>query len=364
MRLSFYFSKKIILIFCIVFFIFLFFTIILNWIDILRFDFSKTIGSKTLAYLAILKTPVTIHPLIPIITLLTSVSFFISISRNSELIIIRSAGRSILRSLFYPTATIFLIGLFVILALNPFNTIMYKLYQSEVKLIQNSLESYSIRDEGIWLREGFSTGQRVINAKSASGFKRSLDEVTIFEFDKNRLPVNRIHAKEAIVTSEGWILKDGKIWKVNRDERPEDRSKSFETYIVKTELTFDKIKLGFGEPFQVSFWDLPTFIKGIQKAGFSTLKHKLYFNTELALPFLMIGMFLIGGMLNMGHSKLTKTGLMLILTIVLGVGAYLLNNFTQILSQNGAIPILLGAWAPPLITILVSLGLILHLEDG
>ena len=94
------------------------------------------------------------------------------------------------------------------------------------------------------------------------------------------------------------------------------------------------------------------------------MKHKLYFNTELALPFLMIGMFLIGGMLNMGHSKLTKTGLMLILTIVLGVGAYLLNNFTQILSQNGAIPILLGAWAPPLITILVSLGLILLLEDG
>jgi lipopolysaccharide export system permease protein len=364
MRLNIYFSKKIILIFSLTFFVFLFFSIFLNWIDILRFDFSKTINSRKLFYLAVLKTPITVHPLIPVITLLTSLTFFVSISRNSELIIIRSAGRSILRSLLIPTLTILFLGVFVISALNPISTIMYKLYEAEVRTSSNTLNSYSLEDEGIWLREGFSDGQRVVHARSVAKVGASLKKVTIFEFDKNRIPNIRISAKTAIVKPNSWTLKDGKIWKVNRDNRPEDRAKSFNQYTIKTDLNFEKIRLGFGEPNQISIWELGNYIKRIEKAGFSTLKHKVYLNSEIALPFLMIGMFLIGGMLNMGHSKLSKTGLMLIVTIVLGIGAFLLNNLTQILSQNGAIPILLGAWAPPFITILISLGVILHLEDG
>ena len=357
MRLNIYFSKKIILIFCLTFFVFLFFSIFLNWIDILRFDFSKTINSRKLFYLAVLKTPITVHPLIPVITLLTSLTFFVSISRNSELIIIRSAGRSILRSLLIPTLTILFLGVFVISALNPISTIMYKLYEAEVRSSSNSLNSYSLEDEGIWLREGFSDGQRVVHARSIAKVGATLKKVTIFEFDKDRIPNIRISAKTAIVKPNSWTLKDGKIWKVNR-------AKSFNQYTIKTDLNFEKIRLGFGEPNQISIWELGNYIKRIEKAGFSTLKHKVYLNSEIALPFLMIGMFLIGGMLNMGHSKLSKTGLMLIVTIVLGIGAFLLNNLTQILSQNGAIPILLGAWAPPFITILISLGVILHLEDG
>ena len=364
MRLNIYFSKKIILIFSLTFFVFLFFSIFLNWIDILRFDFSKTINSRKLFYLAVLKTPITVHPLIPVITLLTSLTFFVSISRNSELIIIRSAGRSILRSLLIPTLTILFLGVFVISALNPISTIMYKLYEAEVRLSSNSVNSYSLEDEGIWLREGFNDGQRVVHARSVAKVGATLKKVTIFEFDKDRIPNIRISAKRAIIKPNSWTLKDGKIWKVNRDNRPEDRAKSFNQHTIKTDLNFEKIRLGFGEPNQISIWELGNYIKRIEKAGFSTLKHKVYLNSEIALPFLMIGMFLIGGMLNMGHSKLSKTGLMLIVTIVLGIGAFLLNNLTQILSQNGAIPILLGAWAPPFITILISLGVILHLEDG
>ena len=364
MKLNIYLSRKIIIIFSFIFLVFLFFTTILNWIDILRFDFSKSINARELFYLAILKTPITIHPLIPVITLLTSITFFVSLSRNSELIIIRSAGRSLLRALFVPTFTVFLIALFVILVLNPINTIMYKLYESEVRLISDPQNSYSVEDEGIWLREGFDNGQRVIHAGSVSKNGSTLNNVTIFEFDKNRIPNIRISAKSAEIATNRWILENGKIWKVSRDNRPEDRSRSFNFHEIKTELNFEKIKLGFGEPYQISIWELRDYIKRIEKAGFSTLRHTVYLNGEISLPLLMIGMFLLGGALNMGHTKLKKTGLMLIGTTVLGVGAFLLNNLTQILSQNGAIPILMGAWAPPFITILLALGVILHLEDG
>jgi lipopolysaccharide export system permease protein len=39
-------------------------------------------------------------------------------------------------------------------------------------------------------------------------------------------------------------------------------------------------------------------------------------------------------------------------------------NFAQILGENGQIPVMLAAWGPPVATLLLPLGLLLHLEDG
>ena len=115
MKLNIYFSRQVIYYFCVIFLIFYGFLTILSWVDILRLEFSKSISSVSLFYLALLKTPIIIHPFIPIITIITSLSFFINISRNSELVIIRSAGRSILRSMFAPIITIFTLGLIMVL---------------------------------------------------------------------------------------------------------------------------------------------------------------------------------------------------------------------------------------------------------
>ena len=214
----------------------------MSWIDILRLEFSKSVSSVNLFYLALLKTPIIIHPLIPIITIITSLSFFINISRNSELVIIRSAGRSILRSMFAPIITIFTLGLIIVFIINPFNTIALKLYNSELSKINKSLSSYSINNEGIWLREGYIDGQRVIHAKTVRNNGKELKQVTIFEFNKWSIPTTRINAKLAVINNKKWNLKDGKIWKVNRSDRPEDRAKSFKNLQLKTELNLEKIK--------------------------------------------------------------------------------------------------------------------------
>jgi lipopolysaccharide export system permease protein len=39
-------------------------------------------------------------------------------------------------------------------------------------------------------------------------------------------------------------------------------------------------------------------------------------------------------------------------------------NFAQILGENGQLNPLAAAWIPPLASVLLALGLILHREDG
>jgi lipopolysaccharide export system permease protein len=50
--------------------------------------------------------------------------------------------------------------------------------------------------------------------------------------------------------------------------------------------------------------------------------------------------------------------------VLMGFGLYFIRSFAQILGENGQIPIALAAWAPPIASICLALGLLLHAEDG
>jgi lipopolysaccharide export system permease protein len=55
---------------------------------------------------------------------------------------------------------------------------------------------------------------------------------------------------------------------------------------------------------------------------------------------------------------------MVLLAVLIGFGMFFMKSFAQILGDTGKIPVLLAAWAPPVAGILLSLGLLLHTEDG
>jgi lipopolysaccharide export system permease protein len=47
-----------------------------------------------------------------------------------------------------------------------------------------------------------------------------------------------------------------------------------------------------------------------------------------------------------------------------GFGIFFLRNFAQVLGSNGQIPVFLAAWSAPVASVLLALGLLLHMEDG
>jgi len=67
---------------------------------------------------------------------------------------------------------------------------------------------------------------------------------------------------------------------------------------------------------------------------------------------------------TMRHARGAKVGQMVLYAIVGGFALFFLRNFAQVLGDNGQIPVALAAWTPPVAAVMVSLGLLLHLEDG
>jgi len=67
---------------------------------------------------------------------------------------------------------------------------------------------------------------------------------------------------------------------------------------------------------------------------------------------------------TMRHARGANMGVMVLAAVLTGFGLHYIRNFAHILGENGQIPILLAAWAPPLAAIFLALGILLHLEDG
>jgi lipopolysaccharide export system permease protein len=90
----------------------------------------------------------------------------------------------------------------------------------------------------------------------------------------------------------------------------------------------------------------------------------MWFMSELANPLLLAAMVLIGASFTMRHTRFGKTGMMVLFALLVGFGLFFLRNFAQVLGETGQLPVAVAAWTPPIAAILLSLGILLHTEDG
>jgi lipopolysaccharide export system permease protein len=75
-------------------------------------------------------------------------------------------------------------------------------------------------------------------------------------------------------------------------------------------------------------------------------------------------MVLVAAGFTMRHARFGKTGTMVMFAMLAGFVIFFVRNFAQVLGENGQIPVIAAAWTPPVAAIMLSLGLLLHLEDG
>jgi lipopolysaccharide export system permease protein len=114
----------------------------------------------------------------------------------------------------------------------------------------------------------------------------------------------------------------------------------------------------------MSFWELPGFIRLLDASGFSSQKHRLYFNALLARPFLYAAMVLIAASFSLRMQRRGGATLMIGAGVACGFALYFLSDVVFALGLSASIPISLAAWTPTGVTWLLGATLLLHLEDG
>lgn len=361
-----YFARRFLQSFALIGFVFLSLIMLVDLIEqIRRFEGTGTSFGR-LFRLVLLNVPGAINEILPLLMILSTVVLFVGLARSSELVVTRAAGRSGIRALAAPVLVALVIGGLAVTTLNPIVAATSNRYQQLADTYRTGQPAaLSLSGEGLWLRQGSERGQSVIHAGGFGGGEPvTLYDVTILTYAKGGGPVRRILADRAVLDSAEWVLSGVKVWPLAAGLNPESTAAFHDELRVPTTLTQNRIRESLGTASGISIYDLPDTIRQLREAGFSTRRHEVWYQAELARPLFLMAMVLVGAAFTMRHARFGGTGLAVLMAVLLGFGLYFIRNFAQILGENGQIPVALAAWAPPVASLMLTLGLLLHSEDG
>ena len=359
-----YFSRRFLMTFLGITGVFVAIILFIDLVDQLRRFGGAEAGFGDLLALSLFNLPAAVYRILPLIMILSSIALFLGLARSSEMVVTRAAGRSALKALIGPLVVALGIGLVGVAVVNPIVAGTSKQSEARVDALRGDSSVLTISATGLWLRKGSAVSQTVIRAQSANLDGTSLRDVTFLTYSPDGLPVRRFHAQQAQLLPGEWKLTDAKIWPLADTAIPEANAEIAAEFAIPSSLTAEEIRNSFGAPSSIPIWALPAFIERLRTAGFSAQRHLVWFHTELALPVFLLSMVMIGASFTLRHQRGGRTGLMVLLAVILAFMVYFIRNFALILGENGQLPAVLAAWAPPLAAIGLSLGVLLHNEDG
>ncbi|MFX0540402.1 LPS export ABC transporter permease LptG [Roseovarius sp. S4756] len=317
------------------------------------------------AEVVLLNLPHANYEILPLVIILASVAVFVRLARSSEMVVVRASGLSGLRGMSAPVMMAALVGIVSITVFNPLVAASSKRYHDLVASYSGAGSSIlALSSEGLWLRQGSEEGQTVIHAASASADISVLNDATFISFSPMGDPIRRITARTASLGIGEWQLTDVKLWTLASGLNPEAGAERMETLSVPSALTREGIVDSFGKPEYIPIWDLPAFIDQLEAAGFSARRYAVWYQMELARPIFLMALVLVAAAFTMRHVRTTNTGVSVLIAIMMGFSLHYIRNFAQVLGENGQIPVILAAWAPPVASLMLALGIVLHMEDG
>ena len=318
------------------------------------------VSFATLAQMALLKIPYMSQKLLPFTVLFASMQTFWRMIKSHEIVIARASGVSIWQILTPILVIVFSLGVARALFISPFAAATYARYEvMNTRLFDAENSFMSLSNSGLWLRENEHEGYRYIHAEQISHDGNQLDHLAIIHMTKDHRFVSRLDAGSATLSPDGWKLQE--VWQ----SLPGKPLSKEEDIIWHTDLSPKKIQESFAPPEAMSFWELAQFIDRLDKSGFSSTKHRIYWQSLVATPFLLMAMVLIAAAFSV-RIRL-RTGNILgtvILCLIAGFVWYLMSDVILALGTVGHVPIMMAAWMPAIVMLMLGIAALFHFEDG
>ena len=329
-------------------------------VDLLNRTASHNVPSATVVGMAVLQLPNLGQKMLPFAILLGGVFTFVRLSRTRELVATRAAGVSAWDFLLPPLTVAVFIGVFAVTVFTPVSARMFSAFAGlEARYVKGEESQLSVSINGLWLRQGDAHQQSVIHALRVAEQGEHLEDVVVFLYGAHDHFLGRIDASSAQLHDHYWTLNDAFVSDTS-GHAPVHHA----TYELPTTLTPEQIIESSAAPDTLSFWDLPSYIRAAQAAGFSAAKYQLYLYTLYALPALFAAMVFMAASFSLRLGRDGSMAKVVLFSAGAGFAVYFFQDLTKVLGQSGAVPILLAATAPALASILIGMTLVFSQEDG
>jgi len=309
--------------------------------------------------MALFKLPHMGQKAIPFAVLFGGMMAFWRLNRYYELVVARASGISAWQILMPVVIISALIGIVKVTVVTPFSSALLLRYERlEAQHIKRQSSLAALSSGGLWLRQSTEEGHYVLHADTISPQEMKLSKVIFFFFQEGDKFVRRIDAPSAQLKRGRWELSDARITEPN--STPDFRK----AHRISTILTRENIQDSFAPPETMSFWALPAFIDVLENAGFSALRHRLYWNSQLADPLLLCAMALFAAIFTLRPLRRGGTAKIVAAGVATGFLLYFVTDVVYALGLSTRIPTLLAAWSPAVVSCLVGTSMMFHVEDG
>lgn len=371
--LSAYIARQFLTWFCALFAAMALIAFLLNSIELLRRGAARA-PLGVLFEMSALKLPQTAQDILPFAILFGTMFAFWRLTRSNELVVARAAGVSVWQFLTPAALVAFVVGLLSVTLFNPVGSLMETAYKRlERRILHEGSAQLLLSGAGLWLRQSDEAGDQIIIhadhvtsfgaprgsiAAQETGRRFRLTGATFFFFNGLTEVTSRIDARTARLKDGAWLIEDGTRW------LPDGPSESFARLRLPTDLTRRNIEESFASPDTMSFWQLPGFIRLLQRSGFPAQRHRLHFDVLLARPFLLAAMVLVAATFSLRMQRRGGTTMVIIGGVVAGFLLYFLSDVIFALGLSAKLPVTLAAWVPTGVSMIFGTSMLLHLEDG
>ncbi|MEM1380939.1 MAG: LptF/LptG family permease [Pseudomonadota bacterium] len=312
--------------------------------------------------LTLLRGPQLLMILSPFIMLFGTLLAFAQLARSLEIAVFRAAGLSVWRIVGAAVTLAALIGFGLVTLVDPLTTRMSLRADNLLASLKGS-ETSAPRafQNGVWLRQDNDDGTVfLIHADSLDIGEGSFDNVRVWKKTSEGLLQERYDAPIA-------ELEGPTITLVNAQKSVPGGvlTEPVGNVTIATAFQVEDLAMSGTRPESLNIWNLPRLMQRIGKAGIPLEPYSLRLHELFATPLRLAAMAVIACVFALPiHARGGGTARLILSGIVAGFAAFILIQFSTAMGEAGLIPVVIAAWTPPMVTMLIGLSVLLFREDG
>jgi lipopolysaccharide export system permease protein len=283
---------------------------------------------------------------------------FWRLTRSQELIIARSIGISAWQFVRPALFITLVFAIFNITIINPIGASMNARYKDLESRYLERTPTLELSGAGLWLRQRDDAKRYLLHADHVEMAPLTLTPVIVFIYDNDGNYLGRVDAPKAVLQDGAWDIRDARI---NMDQ---SQAEHVDSWPLSTTLTLGKIQESMAAPNTISFWEMPRFIRALKTIGLPQTRHQLAFQSILSQPLSLCSMVFFAAAFALRMNRRGGVTAMILAGVVLGSFVYTLNNVVGALGVNQTLPVVLAAWAIPVVALALSNAALLHMEEG
>jgi LPS export ABC transporter permease LptG/LPS export ABC transporter permease LptF len=293
---------------------------------------------------------------LPMIVLIATVFLFLSLTRQRELDAFKAAGISLYRAslpvLLVAGGISVLAVLFQEIALPDINA---KAEEVDRVKIRGQLPRHLQRQTQIWYR---SSDTRFFRMALLDPGGKSMEGLTVVEISPDFRLLERLDARIAQWTPEGWQLTDGVFRRVGPQNRVS--SELFDSRLLPLPEHIDDFIQVQNAPDTMSFLELRAYVARLREGGHRVTRYLVQLYSKLSFPLVHVIMALVAIPFALVSPRTGGRAMGIGVAIVIAVGYWVVHSVAVAFAQADLLPAALAAWTANIVFAGIGTALFLN----